>query len=127
MARGKTASDGPHPFDVYVGKRVAARRLVGGHSQSDLGRALGLTFQQVQKYESGANRMSASKLFETARFLGVPFGWFAEGYGGGEAKAGPSDQPATQDEVRLLSFARKASPNEIGAVIALLRRLTVGR
>lgn len=130
MARGKTADTGPHPFDVYVGKRVCAKRLALGFNQSDLGRALGLTFQQVQKYEKGANRISASKLWEISKFFGVPYGWFAEGYENrdfGVDGAVGVDLPATAEEARLMTYARKATPNEIGAVVALLRRLTVGR
>lgn len=69
----------PHPVDVYVGARIAARRIALGLNQSDLGRALGLTFQQIQKYEKGANRVSASKLHATAAYLGVSISHFFEG------------------------------------------------
>ena len=70
---------GPHPVDRHVGRRVYERRLSLGYSQSDLGRGLGLTFQQVQKYEKGVNRISSSKLWDISRFLDVPIGWFFEG------------------------------------------------
>jgi transcriptional regulator with XRE-family HTH domain len=70
----------PNPIDIYVGDRVRTRRKAKGLSQSELATALGLTFQQVQKYERGANRISASKLYETAQFLGVKIGYFYEGY-----------------------------------------------
>lgn len=66
----KTTVEGPNPIDVYVGGEVAKRRMILGYNQTDLGKALGLTFQQVQKYEKGANRISASKLFAIAAFLG---------------------------------------------------------
>lgn len=56
----------PDPVDVWVGARVAARRNALGKNQSELGRALGLTFQQVQKYERGVNRISSSKLWAAA-------------------------------------------------------------
>jgi transcriptional regulator with XRE-family HTH domain len=59
-------------IDVFVGARIAERRRSLGLSQSDLARALSITFQQVQKYESGTNRVSASKLWETASFLDLP-------------------------------------------------------
>ncbi len=72
-------SAGPDPIDVAVGGRIRARRTALGISQTALAKALGLTFQQVQKYERGANRISASKLFEIARALQVPIGWFFEG------------------------------------------------
>lgn len=70
---------GPHPVDVAVGAKVAELRKFRGLNQSDLGRALGLTFQQVQKYERGANRISCSKLVGIARTLSVtPAYFFAE-------------------------------------------------
>lgn len=64
--------DGPDPVDVHVGRKVQELRLQRGLNQSDLGRALGLTFQQVQKYEKGSNRISASKLHKIAETLGAP-------------------------------------------------------
>lgn len=69
-----------HPVDLHVGQRIRARREALGFNQSELGRALGLTFQQVQKYENGANRVSASKLHTTAEFLKVPVGYFFPDY-----------------------------------------------
>ena len=65
--------------DAYVGGRIRERRITMGMSQSVLGELLGLTFQQVQKYEKGRNRVSASVLWTTARALQVPVGWFYEG------------------------------------------------
>jgi transcriptional regulator with XRE-family HTH domain len=67
---------GPHPIDVHVGSRVRLRRNMLGMSQTDLGDALGLTFQQVQKYERGANRVGASRLHELSLVLDVPIGFF---------------------------------------------------
>lgn len=61
-----------NPIDVHVGAAVAAARIARGLTQSDLGQAIGVTFQQVQKYERGANRLSASRLLATCRFLGIP-------------------------------------------------------
>ncbi len=78
MPRGD-ADSSPHPIDVHVGRRVAVRRLSLRYNQSDLGRALSLTFQQVQKYEKGANRISASKLWLIAQFLEVDLSYFFEG------------------------------------------------
>lgn len=75
----KPEVQGPHPTDLYVGRRVMERRLSLGYNQSDLARALGLTFQQVQKYEKGTNRISASKLWDAAQFLGVDIGYFFDG------------------------------------------------
>lgn len=69
----------PNPIDIHVGLRVRLRRKEMGFSQEKLADGLGLTFQQVQKYERGANRISASKLYETAHLLHVSIGFFFEG------------------------------------------------
>jgi transcriptional regulator with XRE-family HTH domain len=69
----------PHPVDKHVGSRVRMRRLMLGMSQEKLGDKLGLTFQQVQKYEKGTNRISASRLLEMSRILQVPVPFFFDG------------------------------------------------
>ena len=69
----------PNPIDVHVGGRVRLRRTLLGMSQEKLGDAVGLTFQQIQKYERGANRVSASRLYEFSRILGMPVSYFFEG------------------------------------------------
>src|ERR1700744_6536442 len=74
-------SDKPNPVDVHVGSRVRLRRTLLGMSQEKLGDALGLTFQQVQKYERGANRVGASRLYDLSRVLDVPVSYFFEEYG----------------------------------------------
>jgi transcriptional regulator with XRE-family HTH domain len=66
----------PHQIDIHVGKRLRSRRLVLGLSQEKLGDHLGITFQQIQKYEKGTNRISASKLQAAAGVLGVPVTYF---------------------------------------------------
>ncbi|MEM9683836.1 MAG: helix-turn-helix transcriptional regulator [Pseudomonadota bacterium] len=66
----------PNPVDVHVGSRVRLRRTLLGLSQEKLGDSLGLTFQQVQKYERGANRIGASRLFDLSRVLDVPVSFF---------------------------------------------------
>jgi transcriptional regulator with XRE-family HTH domain len=75
-SRGRTPSGKPNPIDVHVGGRVRLRRTLLGMSQEKLGEALGLTFQQVQKYERGANRVGASRLFDLSRVLDVPVSFF---------------------------------------------------
>lgn len=70
------AKKAPNPIDKHVGSRVRMRRMMLGMSQEKLGDALGLTFQQVQKYEKGVNRIGASRLFDLARVLGVPVQFF---------------------------------------------------
>jgi transcriptional regulator with XRE-family HTH domain len=68
-----------NPIDGQVGNRVRIRRMLIGMSQERLGELLGLTFQQVQKYEKGINRIGAGRLFEIARILDVPINFFYEG------------------------------------------------
>ncbi len=79
----------PNPIDVHVGSRIRLRRMLVGMSQEKLGDMLGLTFQQVQKYEKGANRVGASRLYQISRILGVSVQFFFD------------DMPAAdgQDEV----------------------------
>ena len=68
----------PNPIDIHVGSRVRLRRMMLGMSQEKLGEHLGITFQQVQKYEKGTNRIGASRLQATARTLSVPVSFFFE-------------------------------------------------
>ncbi len=72
------------PVDVHVGHRIRLRRTLMGMSQERLGDALGLTFQQVQKYERGANRVSASRLFDLSRVLDVPISFFFDDMDGAD-------------------------------------------
>ncbi|MDY0872691.1 helix-turn-helix domain-containing protein [Dongia rigui] len=77
---GRMASKGfPNPIDVHVGKKLQLRRTLLGMSQERLGTLIGLTFQQIQKYESGANRVSSSRLFDIAQVLDVSIPYFFEG------------------------------------------------
>ena len=66
----------PDPIDAHVGSRVRLRRMLVGMSQERLGESMGLTFQQVQKYEKGANRIGASRLHQISKLLDVPVGYF---------------------------------------------------
>jgi transcriptional regulator with XRE-family HTH domain len=68
----------PNPVDAHVGSRVRLRRMLLGMSQERLGESMGLTFQQVQKYEKGVNRIGASRLFQISRILDVPVQFFFE-------------------------------------------------
>lgn len=76
--RGRTPAGNPNPIDVHVGARLRLRRTLLGLSQETLATALGLTFQQIQKYERGSNRIGASRLFDLARALDVPVEYFYE-------------------------------------------------
>ena len=73
---GRRKGDKPNPIDIHVGSRVRLRRNMLGLSQEKLGDAIGLTFQQVQKYERGANRIGASRLHDLSRVLDVPVSFF---------------------------------------------------
>ncbi len=74
--RRTVAEYGPHPVDVHVGGRVRLRRTLLGMSQTDLGKALGVTFQQIQKNERGFNRIGASRLYQLSHILDVPLSYF---------------------------------------------------
>jgi len=85
----KRATDMPDPIDVFVGSRVRSRRLGRRLSQGKLGESIGVTFQQVQKYENGINRISASNLYKIAMALGVDVSYFFEGM---ENEPGPNSK-----------------------------------
>jgi transcriptional regulator with XRE-family HTH domain len=92
------AKKAPNPIDKHVGSRVRMRRMMLGMSQEKLGDALGLTFQQVQKYEKGTNRIGASRLQQISLILQVPVAFFFEGApviaGEFEPSAGMSEAPS---------------------------------
>ncbi len=107
----------PSPVDVHVGARLRVRRTLLGMSQTTLGDAIGLTFQQMQKYERGANRISASRLFALTRVLDVPVEFFFDDMptaaaassptlGGGRAKKLPSYEPDPMAKREALELVR---------------------
>ncbi len=81
-----------HPIDIHVGQRVRFKRKMMGLTQTDLAQKVSLTFQQIQKYEKGENRISASKLFQISQILGTNVSFFFEGY---------SDEQSNSEEVVL--------------------------
>lgn len=97
----------PNPVDTHVGSRVRLRRMLLGMSQEKLGEHLGLTFQQVQKYEKGVNRIGASRLFDLAHVLGVPVQFFYENAPSATSdmapRAGFAERPAESFVVDFLS------------------------
>jgi transcriptional regulator with XRE-family HTH domain len=93
----------PNPIDVHVGSRVRLRRTLLGLSQEKLGEAIGLTFQQVQKYERGANRIGASRLFDLSRVLDVPINYFFEDM---------SDEVAARSPRQIRGLAETPAPYE---------------
>ncbi len=97
----------PHPVDVHVGKRIRHRRWLAGMTQQQLAEAVGIKFQQIQKYETGANRVSASRLWDIADALGVEVSFFFEGLAPeerAEAAAGglPTDIFADKEALELV-------------------------
>lgn len=84
-----------HPVDVHVGKRIRHRRWMNGTTQQQLAERVGIKFQQIQKYETGMNRVSASRLWDIAHVLGVPVSFFFEGLDGqtSEPQVEGSDMP----------------------------------
>jgi transcriptional regulator with XRE-family HTH domain len=129
MARG-AGEDGPHPVDRHVGRRVCEKRIGLGYNQSDLGRALGLTFQQIQKYEKGTNRISASKLWDIARFFKVDIGYFFEGLtdrqpGMAEEDGGgfEHDFPATRQTIEINKLSPKLSVRQQKLVLEMIREM----
>jgi transcriptional regulator with XRE-family HTH domain len=82
-----------HPVDVHVGKRIRHRRWMNGTTQQQLAERVGIKFQQIQKYETGMNRVSASRLWDIAAALGVPISFFFEGLESATASESVPDMP----------------------------------
>ncbi|GIX13049.1 MAG: transcriptional regulator [Paracoccaceae bacterium] len=104
-----------HPVDVHVGRRIRYRRWMIGMTQQQLGERIGIKFQQVQKYETGMNRVSASRLWDIANALEVPVSFFFEGAaeGAGESMpAGAPDDPLADREALELIRSYYAIPEE---------------
>src|SRR5215470_17967740 len=127
----------PNPIDVHVGGRVRFRRMLLGMSQEKLGEKLGLTFQQIQKYEKGINRIGASRLFDLAQVLGVSVQFFYEEAPTGEVPRfvtdGFAERPAESSIVEFLrsrdglelnkAFVRIADVRARRAIVELVRSL----
>jgi transcriptional regulator with XRE-family HTH domain len=107
------SSKAPNPVDKYVGSRVRMRRIMLGMSQEKLGEALGLTFQQIQKYEKGTNRVGASRIQQISDVLQVPVSFLFEG--------GPSSSAGTQ------GFVEGASPTYVSDFLATSEGLALTR
>lgn len=124
----------PNPIDRHVHARVRMRRMLAGISQEKLGDALGLTFQQVQKYEKGSNRVSASRLQQMATMLDVPVSYFFDGAPIGDTPTGGfsetasiayvSDFLATSEGVQLTkAFIRITSASVRRKIVDLVEAL----
>jgi transcriptional regulator with XRE-family HTH domain len=129
------AKKAPNPIDKHVGSRVRMRRMMLSMSQEKLGDALGLTFQQVQKYEKGTNRIGASRLQQISNILQVPVAFFFEGapdVPGGRAQVGKdapspayvSDFLATSDGLALTkAFMRIGDPKLRRRIVDLVEQI----
>jgi transcriptional regulator with XRE-family HTH domain len=104
-----------NPIDVHVGSRVRFRRMLLGMSQEKLGEKLGLTFQQVQKYEKGINRIGASRLYDLAQVLGVSVQFFYDEAPLSETRGGAQESSAAegQDEHSIVEFLRSRDGLEL--------------
>jgi transcriptional regulator with XRE-family HTH domain len=109
----------PNPIDKYVGARVKMRRVTVGMSQSKLGEALNITFQQIQKYEKGSNRIGASRLQELARVLSVPPAYFFEGAPSGTAPATGFAEP--ESSAYVADFLSTAEGLQLNRSFVLIR------
>lgn len=127
----------PNPVDIHVGTRVRLRRLMLQMSQDKLGAKLGVTFQQVQKYERGANRVSASRLWGMSEILEVPIEFFFEGLRSGSEASGFAEGDETPmvydfinstDGVQLASaYSRISDPKIRRQILQLVRALGDGK
>lgn len=119
-------------IDVLVGQRIRARRYALGISQTELGEAIGVKFQQIQKYETGANRVSASRLWAVAEKLGVDVLYFFEGIRPAEDSEVATDNPvdhmdflSDQDAILMMELFRKLPGPQRNAVLSFMRSLVV--
>jgi transcriptional regulator with XRE-family HTH domain len=112
----------PNPIDLHVGARVRMRRRIRGVSQEKLALALGLTFQQIQKYERGANRISASKLYEIATTLQAPIAYFFEGLADPTLEDGGEAPSAIAAEQLVHDFLMTGEGLELAGLFPRLRR-----
>ena len=124
----------PNPVDKYVGSRVRMRRIMQGMSQEKLGEALGLTFQQVQKYEKGTNRVGASRLQQISEILQVPVSFLfdggpsgaanTEGFSEGSSPAYVSDFLATSEGLALTrAFTRISDAKMRRSIVDLVEQI----
>lgn len=120
----KHAPRSPNPVDIHVGTRVRLRRQVMKMSQEKLGDQLGVTFQQVQKYERGANRVGASRLWKMSQVLDVPVGFFYDGLD----EAGGSTEFATDDQLPIVyEFINSTDGVNLAKAVSQIKNKAVRR
>lgn len=117
-----TVETPPHPVDLHVGARIRFKRKIAGISQIDLAAAIGVTFQQIQKYELGSNRISASSLYAAAAALKAPITWFFEGLQTRDANR-LHTLIATREGWELALLLARTPPGPRRQVLALIHAL----
>ena len=131
--RNDDTDGAPDRIDIYVGKKLRMRRTLLGMSQTDLGQALGLTFQQIQKYEQGSNRIGSSRLYDLAKVLDVPITYFFEELeealvANGITSTGPDlrkDPAAKRETLELVrSFSRIDDQTVRDSILTMIDTLT---
>lgn len=147
-SRGRTPDGQPNKIDLHIGRRIRLRRCTLGWSQEKIAGLLGLTFQQIQKYERGANRVSGSRLYDFACVLGVDVGFFYEDMPEDIRRQSPryisAEKPIAETEIETLitqtddpmrtdraltimhCFRRIASPDVADALYELIQMLGIG-
>ena len=106
----------PHPIDIHVGKKLRSKRIMLGLSQGDVGDSVGITFQQIQKYERGLNRIGASRLYDFSRFLGVDISYFYYGFDKDE------DSSNSFSDIESL-FEHESNNKEIMAMVKTYQKI----
>jgi transcriptional regulator with XRE-family HTH domain len=127
-----TADQEPHLVDIHVGARIRMRRKAMGLSQTQLADSVGITFQQLQKYERGANRVSASKLYGMAVTLQTSVSWFFDGMAALEGAGDPGEQQtravqrfmASEEGVELATLIPRLPVHQRRQVLALAKILS---
>lgn len=127
--QGRTRTDEQNDVDRHVGLRMRERRVLLGLSQEALGRSAGLSFQQIQKYESGANRIGASLLYEFSRQLGVPVTYFFDGIedlsgAGSEANANKTPRNVSRETLELARAYYRIGDEKVRQSLLDLIRIT---
>ena len=124
----ETTGRKPNPVDVHVGSRVRYRRMIIGMSQEKLGEKMNLTFQQIQKYEKGTNRIGASRLFQLSKILEVPVGYFFEDAFANAAPSNPlQGLHEPQQEALLLDFLNSREGLDLNRAFAKIHDPKVRR
>ncbi|MDD9912643.1 MAG: helix-turn-helix transcriptional regulator [Alphaproteobacteria bacterium] len=113
----------PHPIDIHVGQRLKQQRLLQGISQESLAKQLGITFQQIQKYENSTNRISASKLYQLSQILKTPIQFFFENYQKPPQPIKKQTEITTKELTFIKNF-RQLNPAQQQALASLINKLT---